>query len=554
MIGVVSHEDELTSVQEFFQLFKTPWEYYVPGNDYDIVVATREDFADDLRTNVLVLYSSNHTTVDADAGISIESRYQGGLLSWADADIPVYGGLAVLTPIGWPLLTHKQTGGTISADGQRSGLRMIRIGYDLFQEVSFLLSRGQPAEHAQIPTLELHIALLRSILLNAGISFLEIPPVPAGYQFMACLTHDVDFTGIREHKFDHTMWGFAYRALAGSLVGALRRKLSWSKCWKNWQAALSLPLVFLGLKEDFWLEFDRYMEIERDLGTTFFFIPYKDYPGSRGSHPAPKRRAAKYNFATMKEQVTALVKNGCEVGLHGIDAWQDVAKARAEANGIQKVIGETELGIRMHWLYFNEMSPKVLEEAGFCYDSTFGYNDAVGFRAGTAQAFRMAPAEFLLELPLTIQDTALFYPDRLNLSEPQAMELCRSVMQSTAKVGGVLTVNWHTRSLSPERLWDEFYSSLLAELRKYRVWFGTAKQVVSWFRKRRAIRFERVEVAGGGVRVKIIAPDLGGSPPFGIRVHHVKSHAAAAFSSMPLYSDMPWEGEVELTLDEYELG
>lgn len=34
------------------------------------------------------------------------------------------------------------------------------------------------------------------------------PPAPACSQFIACTTHDVDFTGIREHKFDHAVWGF----------------------------------------------------------------------------------------------------------------------------------------------------------------------------------------------------------------------------------------------------------------------------------------------------------------------------------------------------------
>ena len=40
--------------------------------------------------------------------------------------------------------------------------------------------------------------------------------------------------------------------------------------------------------------------------------------------------------------------------------------------------------------------------------------------------------------------------------------------------GGALTVNWHTRSLSPERLWGDFYKELLAEIQTHRVWFGTA--------------------------------------------------------------------------------
>ncbi len=88
-------------------------------------------------------------------------------------------------------------------------------------------------------------------MVTAGVAFVEIPPVPAGYDFIGCLTHDVDFVGIKDHRFDHTMWGFLYRCFVVSLIRALRGKLEWSKCLLNWKAGLSLPLVHLGLRDDF---------------------------------------------------------------------------------------------------------------------------------------------------------------------------------------------------------------------------------------------------------------------------------------------------------------
>jgi hypothetical protein len=427
----------------------------------------------------------------------------------------------------------------------------LRIGYDLFQEVSILLSKGQPPENAYIPTLEIHISLLRSIMVNAGVSFVEVPPIPAGYDFMACLTHDVDFTGIREHLFDHTMWGFIYRACAGSLFDALRGRTTWSKLFQNWKVVFSLPLVYLGLRDDFWLEFKRYMQIEKGLGSTFFFIPFKNFPGMQDSRPAPKRRGAKYDVTQIKEQVLELVQGGCEVGLHGIDAWQNSLKAHAELSRICELTGQSEVGVRMHWLYFGESSPKALDEAGLSYDSTFGYNDAVGFRGGTAQVFCPAPARDLLELPLNIQDTAMFYPTRMNLSETEAMDSCRRLIQFTLLFGGALTVNWHTRSLSPERLWGDFYARLLEEVKNYRVWFGTALEIVSWFRTRRALRFEHVQFSEDGLRVKIAGPAPNGHPAFLIRIHHpqfISSMDSACPTSMPTHSDTPWNGEEELII------
>ena len=39
-----------------------------------------------------------------------------------------------------------------------------------------------------------------------------------------------------------------------------------------------------------------------------------------------------------------------------------------------------------------------------------GYNETVGFRAGTSQVFAPIGTKHLLELPLHIQDTSLLYP------------------------------------------------------------------------------------------------------------------------------------------------
>ena len=37
----------------------------------------------------------------------------------------------------------------------------------------------------------------------------------------------------------------------------------------------------------------------------------------------------------------------------------------------------------MHWLLHDANTPSVLDEAGYAYDSTVGYNETIGYRAGT---------------------------------------------------------------------------------------------------------------------------------------------------------------------------
>ena len=100
---------------------------------------------------------------------------------------------------------------------------------------------------------------------------------------------------------------------------------------------------------------------------------------------------------------------GSELAVHGIDAWRDADAGRAEMRQLTALTGQETAGVRMHWLYFDADSPRRLEAAGFDYDSTWGYNDAVGYRAGTSQVFRLPASENLMELPLSIMDSALFY-------------------------------------------------------------------------------------------------------------------------------------------------
>ena len=99
-----------------------------------------------------------------------------------------------------------------------------------------MLTKGQSVQEALTPALDLRIQKLRDAILKAGISLVEIPPTPAGHSFVVCLTHDIDFIGIRQHKFDHTMFGFLYRSTAGAVLDALRGKIGPGKLLRIWKA------------------------------------------------------------------------------------------------------------------------------------------------------------------------------------------------------------------------------------------------------------------------------------------------------------------------------
>jgi len=518
MIGVVSKPGQSSVVEEFFQLFKTPWEPYHEGRSYDVILATAGVIPHP-EPRLLLLYGESvecrefriQSTVPS-PGSPVDLTYQG-------ARIPIYGKVLTFEAAAGSEPCVLTPSGIAGLKLHRAGKTVIRIGYDLFHEAEHILRRGQPAEYAPIPTLEFHIKMLRDWILDAGISLLEIPPAPAGYDLAVCLTHDVDFAGIRNHVFDRTMWGFLYRSTLEACSDYVRGRISLARLIKSWRAALSLPFVYLGWTRDFWLCFDWYLRLEEGLPATYFFIPFKRRAGAKISAEQSKRRAASYDIMDIPEWITRLVTAGCEIGVHGIDAWHDAERGREERERIAAASSRDAIGIRMHWLLSDEDSACAIEEAGYVYDSTAGYNETVGYRSGTTQAYRPLNAGKLLELPILIQDGALFFSRRLGLTEPEAWKRCQELIQNAVRLGGVLNVIWHDRSPGPERFWGEFYAKLIRDLKTYKAWFGTAMQVVRWFQHRRDVSFEPAEFPDGGGGIKIRQTGERIDPPLALRIH-----------------------------------
>lgn len=528
MIGVVVSKAELESVREFFELFKTPWEPAVSGRTYRVLLRSR-DGGGDVTADVQLIYGAASRMCDGQIGLTRQLLTGPGEAEWRGRALPLYSSAVTFGPARDD--TILTSGGHAVDYRHREGNCLTwRVGYDLFDEVRSLLTEGQPVEHAQTPTLELHIDLMRQLLIEAGVSFVEIPPRPHGYDFACCLTHDVDFFGLRRHRCDRTLAGFVARASVGTLADLVRGRRSLGDALNNWRAVASVPLVFAGLTRDPWRPFDDYARAEEPRHSTFFLVPFKGRPGAMVNGPAPRRRAVPYQMSEIASEMSQAAGRGSELAVHGIDAWRDANSGRAELKELTDITEGDTAGIRMHWLYFSRTSPERLEAAGYAYDSTWGYNDAIGFRAGTPQVFNLPGTTQLLELPLTIMDTALFFSGRMGLACREALTRSSRIIADVRHFGGTVVTNWHDRSLAPERLWRRAYDELLRVLaRDNRAWFATGSRVVDWFRWRRSIRFDAV----GSAELRVTAPRRM-EPGAVLRIHRPTSRGA--------FQDVPFDG------------
>jgi hypothetical protein len=520
MIGVIANPDERSIVSEFFELFKTPWEFYRTDQHYDVLLSSGGASFDQRSAKLTLLYSSGKLDSDAEEQVAVGSRKNSSVLSYRRKQLPIYGGCITFAERGKAILVDEEHR-PAAIDLNRTPNSVVkRIGYDLFLEVATLLTAGQPVAYAATPTLDLHIAILRDMIIASGITLVEVPPIPKGYRFIACLTHDVDHPSIGVHKWDHTMLGFLFRAVFGSLRKLIRGRIQTKDLIANWAAAIKLPFVYMGLAKDFWRGFEeRYLELEKGLNTTFFLLPFKNYPGKDEHGTAPRKRASRYQARDVADAIRKIMAAGCEVGLHGIDAWLDSSKARDELQEIRNLTRSSRIGVRMHWLYYGKQSPSALEQAGAAYDSTRGYRETVGFRTGTTQAHKPLEVKRLLELPMHVMDTALFYPDYMALSNKEAARILGEMVDHVAQAGGCLTINWHDRSLAPERLWYECYCGLIVGLKGRSAWFSTAGQAAAWFQKRRSVVFTADARKENGVCAAVEADGGDDLPGLLLRIH-----------------------------------
>ena len=495
MIGVAAKLSDHEVIREFFELFKIEWEFERPGVSYDVTIQSSGDFDEKSSARLVLFYGTGNRSVGSLGNVKTVDRGNRMLLFGKDR-LPIYGSCLSFPDSPENELVDEVTRESAIVSFERSpNQTVLWIGYDLWNEIRCLLINGQPELFAEIPALELHIELLRGLLCEHKISYTEVPPVPAGHKFIACLTHDVDHASIRAQKLDRTIAGFVYRAAVQSFFQFCGGRRSFSDLLQNWAAVISLPFVQLGLLPDIWGGFEKYADIEEGMPSTFFVIPKAQDAGRlRDGSAAPKLRAVRYTLGQISGQLRRLAESGHEIGLHGIDAWLNDEDATGESailrNAVNGSASASIDGVRMHWLYYDQSSAKALDDAGFQYDSTVGYNRTIGYRSGTCQVYKPLGTQRLKELPLHVMDTALFFPDYMNLSPAEARKRIKVLISNALRFGGVLTINWHDRSIAPERLWHHVYADIVTELKSSGAWFATASKSVAWFEKRRAFSFD----------------------------------------------------------------
>ena len=266
------------------------------------------------------------------------------------------------------------------------------------------------------------------------------------------LSHDID-------RIDYYHWKeTAYRWM--QIFGLKKAHYSKKRLFK---AALNsiLPTIFPGLKDDPFWSFKKMRETERErnISSSWYFL-------NRDGSP----HDARYSFSEkrIKDVISFLEKEGCEVGLHGSikTASSKDSMSKAFRNLTESSRNEI-VGTRQHFLkFFYPSTFKIQSEVGLKYDTTLGFAGHEGFRNGYCYPFKPYDLKNdrmidMWEFPLNAMDGTLFY--YRNLDFKGAEQAVLYVISEVEKFGGIFSLLWHNSTFDEDEMpgITAFYNSLL---------------------------------------------------------------------------------------------
>ncbi len=153
-----------------------------------------------------------------------------------------------------------------------------------------------------------------------------------------------------------------------------------------------------------------------------------------------------------------LQERGVETGVHpGYETFRSPERLQQEVQTLREVLGDEPLGGRQHYLRWCPESWWHWESCGLAYDSSVGYPDNIGFRAGTCMPYRpwllsLGREARLIEIPLIVMESSLV--EYMGLTLEQSLAAVLECIDRCRVVGGVFTLLWHNTSLIDPRYGD----------------------------------------------------------------------------------------------------
>ena len=348
---------------------------------------------------------------------------------------------------------------------------------------------------------------------------------PRNYDAALCVTHDVEHAISPEVGIDAVknltsgklVEGFARGFLA--LIAIMSTLLVHLRIFKSRQSLRLVPLFLLQKLMRFnplW-NFDKLIDVDKEFAvvSSFHFL----------ANVGPRDSDYDFRHPLILEAMNFVRKNGCRLGLHAsFNSYNDKGQLRREKGELEEVLGMKVRGIRQHYYRFEVPGTwKNQEEAGFLCDSSFGYAQQVGFRAGTCLPFKpfdrqRKKAFSLLEVSRIIEDGVLLQEPYMALSFREAFEVCKDLIEAVMRHHGVITLGWH-ESIDREwtRDWFVLYKKILQYCSKFNLWKTTVEDLARRYNTVRSMDIEMSSSYKNSMSIEITSPNS--IEDFVLRIH-----------------------------------
>lgn len=343
----------------------------------------------------------------------------------------------------------------------------MEIGADLFGAIFFFLTRYEeiaapetdrfgryPAQSAwavraglvERPLVDEYVAVIRGALQRAW----PILRLATGTYRLA-LSHDVDLP--LRHR-----WAPLPRMIGGQLRDLARGKGAAAAVQgvSDWYAVRHRGAV----DRDPYNTFETLADFADQIGQASAFYFIADRPA--GNIDAMYEIEDPFIMKLMNR----LSQRGMEIGLHpSFNTFLDATRTCTEFARLQSAcrtagIAQSKWGGRQHFLRWRApLTWRNWECAGLSYDSTVGFAERAGFRAGTSREFKCfdlleTRTMTLIERPLILMDSTVL--NYMRLGPADAIELGLRLREECRRHGGQFTLLWHNSNLTTEAHWLVF--------------------------------------------------------------------------------------------------
>jgi len=246
--------------------------------------------------------------------------------------------------------------------------------------------------------------------------------------------------------------------------------------------------------EAFWA-FEALIESEgrRGFTSTYHFAATPFY-GATGAPFDVAYDVTERRFRPVFERLRA---TGNPVALHtGYDAYAAPGRIGDEKRRLEAAVGGPIVGNRHHYWHLGPDIAATLREheaAGFAWDASLAFNEAMGFRRSTTLPFHpwdeaLGRPLRTLQLPTTCMDGNLFYT---SADVDAAVAAISGLLDTVVAAGGSFVIDWHLQASVPTnheyRAWADAYQAVL-DLVAARpdVWVADLDAIARWWPERMA--------------------------------------------------------------------